>query len=168
MAERRAARHFGLPLVKMLRKPHHVVPPIARRGHTALTERELNDWGERFGLAISVPLVVTLAGDLGAGKTTLAKAICRGAGVEDEVLSPTYALVHEYHGARFPVYHLDLYRLAGPSDMTNLGWDDILGTESLVIVEWPERGAGVIPADAVKIELGHIPGDLERRLLLAG
>lgn len=153
----------------MLHRTHSLAPPLAAlRGHTALTERELNDWGERFGLSTSAPLVVTLAGDLGAGKTTLARAICRGAGVEDDVLSPTYALVHEYQGARFPVYHLDLYRLAAPSDMVNIAWDDILGTESLVIVEWPERGAGVIPADAVKLELEHIPGDQERRLLLAG
>ena len=141
---------------------------IARPGYSALTERELSDWGERFGRAISAPLVVTLSGELGAGKTTLAKAICRGAGVENEVLSPTYALVHEYQGSRFPVYHLDLFRLTGSSDLASLGWDDILRTKSLVIVEWPERCAGAIPPDAVKIELGHVAGDLERRLLLAG
>ena len=145
-----------------------VVPLLARQGHIALTEGELNDWGERFGLAVATPLVVTLSGDLGAGKTTLAKAICRGAGVKDEVLSPTYALVHEYQAERLPVYHLDLYRLARPSDVAGIGWDDILGTESLVIIEWPERAAGVIPADAVRIELGYVAGDPERRLLLAG
>ncbi|MBC7789587.1 MAG: tRNA (adenosine(37)-N6)-threonylcarbamoyltransferase complex ATPase subunit type 1 TsaE [Anaerolineae bacterium] len=143
-------------------------PSIDRQGHSVLTERELNDWGERFGLAVSAPLVVTLSGDLGAGKTTLAKAICRGAGVEDQVLSPTYALVHEYHGARFPVYHLDLYRLEKASEMTGIGWDDILATESLVLVEWPERASRFIPPGAVKIQLEHMPGDLERRLLLAG
>ncbi len=143
-----------------------MAPPLAHPRHTDLTEGELNDWGEQFGRVILAPLVVTLAGDLGAGKTTLAKAICRGAGVEGEVLSPTYALVHEYQGARFPVYHLDLFRLAEPADVINIGWFDILATESLVIVEWPERGAETIPADAVRIELRHIAGNLERRRLL--
>jgi len=132
-----------------------------------LTESELEDWGERFGRAIVPPLVVTLAGDLGAGKTTLAKAICRGAGVEDQVLSPTYALVHEHQGARFPIYHLDLYRLVAPADVINIGWYDILATESLVIVEWPERAADAIPAGAFRIELEHIAGNLERRRLSA-
>jgi tRNA threonylcarbamoyladenosine biosynthesis protein TsaE len=112
--------------------------------------------------------VVAISGELGAGKTTLVQAICRGFGVTDEVTSPTFALVHEYGGAPAPVYHLDLYRLSAPHELTNLGWDDIIGSHALVLVEWPERAASRMPDDAVPIELEHIPEDPMRRVLLAG
>jgi tRNA threonylcarbamoyladenosine biosynthesis protein TsaE len=147
---------------------HHIVPDEAPRGHLAVTREELIAWGERFGKSLRARLVVAIAGDLGAGKTTLVQAICRGAGVTTEVTSPTYALVHEYKGDRFPIYHLDLYRLERPDDLTNLGWDDMLRANALLLVEWPERGGTRIPADAVPIDLEHNPMDEERRLLLAG
>ena len=147
---------------------HHIVPDAAPRGRIALTRDELVAWGERFGKAAHGRLVVAIAGDLGAGKTTLVQAICRGAGVKADVTSPTYALVHEYRGDRFPIYHLDLYRLEKPEDLTNLGWDDMLRANALILVEWPERGGDRIPPDAVPIDLELDPADEERRLLLAG
>jgi tRNA threonylcarbamoyladenosine biosynthesis protein TsaE len=147
---------------------HHVVPPRAARGRLALTEAELVAWGERFGRAARPPLVVGLTGELGAGKTTLVRAICRGYGVAGDVTSPTYALVHEYDAARSPVLHLDLYRLERESDLTNIGWDDILASGALVLVEWPERAGAAMPADAVALELEHLPEEPDRRLLLAG
>jgi tRNA threonylcarbamoyl adenosine modification protein YjeE len=146
----------------------HRVPPLAARGRIALTERELVAWGERFGEAARPPLVVAIAGDLGAGKTTLVKAICRGAGVREEVTSPTFALVHRYDGSRAPVYHLDLYRLSSPDELTNLGWDDIVREHAIVLVEWPERAGDRLPPDAVPVELEHLDGDAGRRALMAG
>jgi len=147
---------------------HHIVPDAAPRGRIALTRDELVAWGERFGKSAHARLVVAIAGDLGAGKTTLVQAICRGAGVKTDVTSPTYALVHEYRGDRFPIYHLDLYRLEKPEDLTNLGWDDMMRANALILVEWPERGGDRIPPDAVPIDLELDPADEERRLLLAG
>jgi tRNA threonylcarbamoyladenosine biosynthesis protein TsaE len=149
---------------------HHgpAVPPLAPRGHLALTLPELVAWGERFGRVARAPLVVALAGDLGAGKTTLAQAICRGYGVTEPVTSPTYAIVHEYHAPASPVYHLDLYRLERPDDLVNIGWDEVVAARALVLVEWPERAAGRLPPDAVPIDLEHLAGDPDRRLLLAG
>lgn len=147
---------------------HHLVPPLAPKGRLALTEPELVEWGERFGRALRPPLVVALAGDLGAGKTTLVRAICRGAGVRGDVTSPTFALVNRYEGASFPVYHLDLYRLASPDELTNLGWDDIVADHALVLVEWPERAGVRLPDDAVPIGLEHLEGDETRRVLMAG
>ena len=144
------------------------VPPLGARGRLALTLEELVAGGERFGRAAHAPLVVALAGDLGAGKTTLAQAICRGYGVTEPVTSPTYAIVHEYHAPASPVYHLDLYRLDTPDDLTNLAWDEIVSARALVLVEWPERAGGRLPADAVPIDLEPVPGEAGRRLLLAG
>ena len=144
-----------------------VIPSRAAHGHLALTEPELIAWGERFAHSVNAPLVVTISGDLGAGKTTLVQAICRGYGVKEDVTSPTFALVHRYQG-RSPVFHLDLYRLAGPADLTNLGWDDIIADDALVLIEWPERAAGRVPHDHVPISLQHLPDDPDKRLLYAG
>ncbi|MBA3890716.1 MAG: tRNA (adenosine(37)-N6)-threonylcarbamoyltransferase complex ATPase subunit type 1 TsaE [Gemmatimonadaceae bacterium] len=143
-------------------------PPHPADGRLALTEPELVAWGERLGRAITAPLCVTLAGDLGAGKTTLVQAICRGYGVRDDVTSPTFALVHEYRGGPTVVYHLDLYRLKHPSELVPLGWDDLLSERALVVVEWPERAGEMLPAVPLAITLAHVPGEPGRRLLLTG
>ncbi len=145
-----------------------IIPPLAPRGRLAVTEPELIAWGESLGRAAHAPLVLTLAGDLGAGKTTLARAICRGYGVAEQVTSPTFALVHEYNSPRSRVYHVDLYRLSGPHELTNLGWDELVTDHALVIIEWPGRAGERIPANHAPITLQHIPGDAERRLLYAG
>jgi tRNA threonylcarbamoyladenosine biosynthesis protein TsaE len=146
----------------------HVVPPLAARGGLAVTREELEDWGFRFGESARPPLCVAIRGDLGAGKTTLVRAICRGYGVRTEVTSPTFALVHEYESPRSAVYHLDLYRLEREGELTNIGWFDIMAAHALVLVEWAERAGALLPADHVPIELEHLSADPERRLLLAG
>lgn len=147
---------------------HHLVPPLASRARVALTRDELVAWGEAFGRAATAPLVIALAGDLGAGKTTLAQAICAGYGVTEPVTSPTFALVHRYAAPRSPVYHLDLYRIDKPSDLVNLGWDEIAASHALVIVEWPERAGDLVPPGHVPIDLEYAPDDPDRRVLLAG
>ncbi|HWL40221.1 MAG TPA: tRNA (adenosine(37)-N6)-threonylcarbamoyltransferase complex ATPase subunit type 1 TsaE [Gemmatimonadaceae bacterium] len=146
----------------------HIVPPRADRGQLKLSEPELRHWGEELGRSAAAPLVITLAGELGAGKTTLAKAICSGYGVTEEITSPTYTLVNQYASERSPVFHIDLYRLDSPEQLTNLGWDEIVGSHSLVLVEWPERGGERIPPDHLPIDLDYVPGDPSRRILLAG
>ena len=145
-----------------------IIPPRARDGHLALTLPELEHWGTAFGQAAHAPLWVAISGDLGAGKTTLVRAICRGYGVTTDATSPTYALVHEYVSARSPVFHLDLYRLERPDELTNIGWYDLLDAKALFLVEWPDRAAGFIPPQHVSIDLEHIVDDPDRRLLLAG
>ena len=145
-----------------------VVPPLAADSRLGLGLAELVLWGEELGRAASPPLIITLAGDLGAGKTTLAQAICRGFGVGEDVTSPTYSLVHRYSSPRGLVYHLDLYRLKSPDDLTNIGWDDVITESALVLVEWPERAGDRLPADHLPIELDYMEGDPSRRILLAG
>ena len=143
-------------------------PPLADRGRLLLTEAELLEWGVEFGRAVEPPLVVTLSGDLGAGKTTLVQAICDGYGVTESVTSPTFALVHEYAAPRSTVYHLDLYRLRSPVELEQLGWDEIVRAAALVLVEWPERAGELLPRAHVPLALEHAPGHPDRRLLLAG
>jgi len=146
----------------------HVVPPLAARGRIALTLPELVAWGERLGRALTPPMLVAISGDLGAGKTTLIQAICRGYGVTDPVTSPTFALVHEYRAPRSPVFHIDLYRLERPAELTSIGWDDIVRAEALILVEWPERAGDRLPSAHVPIDLEHLPGEPNKRVLLAG
>ena len=132
------------------------------------TIHQLEQWGEELGRSLKSPVIITLEGDLGTGKTTLAQAICRGVGVREDVTSPTFALVNEYQSERATVFHLDLYRLRGPDDLTNLAWDDIVNSGAIVLVEWPDRAGDRMPHDAVKIRLEHIAGDDQhRRLILA-
>jgi tRNA threonylcarbamoyladenosine biosynthesis protein TsaE len=148
--------------------PAHHVPALAPKGRLALTEQELVDWGTRLGRQINPPLVITLEGDLGAGKTTLARAICAGYGVRDEVTSPTFAIVHVYDAPKSPVYHIDLFRIDGTRDLQNIGWDDIVQGDALVLIEWPERASELLPPEHVPIELQHVEGDHGRRVLYAG
>lgn len=150
--------------------PQHppLIPPLADVGALAMSEAELRDWGHRFGRAAHAPLVVTCSGELGAGKTTLVQAICAGYGVVDEVTSPTFALVHEYSAPRSPVYHLDLYRLESPAQLDALGWDEMLSTRAVCLIEWPERAGDRLPLGRVTLSLQHLPDDPDRRLLYAG
>lgn len=147
---------------------HHLAPPHAAEGRLRLTRDELVLWGEAFGRAARPPLCVAVAGELGAGKTTLVQAICRGYGVSEPVTSPTFALVHEYAAPRSRVFHLDLFRLKHTRELAGIGWEDIVAANALVLIEWPERAAGLLPPDHVGIELQHVPNDLSHRLLLAG
>jgi tRNA threonylcarbamoyladenosine biosynthesis protein TsaE len=151
-------------------QPAHspLVPPLAEHGALAMDEGELREWGRRFGRAAHAPLLVAITGELGAGKTTLVQAICAGYGVTDEVTSPTFALVHEYQAPRSPVHHLDLYRLERPDQLDEIGWDELVSARAIVLVEWPERAGGRMPAGYVTLSLQHLPDDPGRRLLYAG
>ena len=107
--------------------------------HTASTE-ETEEAGRVFGLAVSGPLVLTLTGDLGSGKTCFARGLARGLGVDEAypVTSPTYTIVNEYPG-RLPLFHMDLYRLGGVDELEEIGYRDMLQAKGVIVVEWPER-----------------------------
>lgn len=125
-----------------------------------LTLTEMQAWGEALGARLAAPAVVTLEGDLGAGKTTLAQAIARELGVTGVVQSPTFTICRRHElpaGAPFPeIFHFDLYRLAGTLDLAAVGWQEALSTpRALVIVEWPERAPGAVPQGSVWVKLRH-------------
>ncbi len=146
----------------------HIVPVRADSGQLRVSESELVAWGEHLGRSSAPPLIITITGELGAGKTTLAKAICRGYGVAEEVTSPTYSIVQQYSSDRSVVYHIDLYRLDTPDQLTNIGWDEVVSAHALVIVEWPERAGARMPHNRLPIDLSYMPDDPSRRILFAG
>jgi tRNA threonylcarbamoyladenosine biosynthesis protein TsaE len=129
------------------------------------TEPELVAWGEAFGRGLTLPAWVTLRGDLGAGKTTLVRAIAGALGVEEQVASPTYGIVREHHSPRGPVVHVDLYRIEKPEQLHQLGWEEIRQSRGLVLVEWPERAGEDLPPQHAALLLEHVPGDPDRRRL---
>ena len=121
-------------------------------------------WGEAIGAAARTPLFLLLRGPLGAGKSVLARSIAHGAGVEGAVPSPTFNLVFRYPSRRgVQVVHLDLYRLSGPGELWELGWQELGGQDELVLVEWPERAEGMLPEHRWEITLGAVSGDREAR-----
>ncbi|MEY4609088.1 MAG: hypothetical protein RL625_1305 [Gemmatimonadota bacterium] len=128
-----------------------------------LSEAELRAWGYALGEAAEPGTILALEGDLGAGKTTLAQAIARGWGVSVEVTSPTYAIVHAYAAPRGPLHHFDLYRLERPEQLAPIGWDEMLGANGLVVVEWPERAGKWLPHEVQRIQLAHLPTDPSHR-----
>ena len=97
--------------------------------------------------------MLALYGELGAGKSVLARAVARGAGVTGHMPSPTFNLVFRYETARGPVLHLDLYRLTDPAEVWELGWRELGEAEDVVLIEWPERAAGLLPGDRWDIRL---------------
>lgn len=112
-----------------------------------LDEAALTEWGEQIGAGVQPPLVLALRGELGAGKSTLARAILRGTGVRGPLPSPTFNLVFRYGTPRrFPAYHLDLYRLENEEEVWELGWSELGSAGDLVLIEWPERAEALLPA----------------------
>jgi tRNA threonylcarbamoyladenosine biosynthesis protein TsaE len=104
--------------------------------------------------------VVLLIGNLGAGKTTLAKGIVEGRNSTpaEEVSSPTFTLIHQY-GDKNPVYHIDLYRLDEPREVESLGLDEIFGSGALILLEWGERFPALLPRPRTEIRLRALPDD---------
>ncbi len=125
-----------------------------------VTEQEIVRWGRRIGESARPPLFIALTGPLGAGKSVLARAIARGAGVHGAVPSPTFNLMFRYEGrSGVDLVHLDLYRLASADELWELGWEELGEEDEIVLVEWPERAGDSLPADRWEIHLTFEPGD---------
>ena len=120
--------------------------------------------GERLGRELAPGSVVWLDGPLGAGKTTLARAIAAGRGVKGEATSPTYGLVHHYQGPRGEIYHVDCYRLRHSDEAADLDWERLAAAD-LLLIEWPARAGAWAPPPSVHIAIADA-GDDRRRLEL--
>jgi len=121
---------------------------------TVADEALLRPLARRLLAALPRGAFVTLAGDLGAGKTTFVKAIAEAAGIDPlVVISPTFGLIHEHAAPEGILLHADLYRLHGSDDLHEIGWHDAVARAAWVFVEWPDRAGADLPADRLEISI---------------
>jgi len=160
-------------------------------GVTHLTEDELVAWGRRIGAAVTVPVFIGLIGPLGAGKSVLARAVARGAGVQGALPSPTFNIVFRYpasgqgrsesprrerrraggrqrargrgNGNGAAVVHADLFRIASAQELAAIGWEDMVADRrAIVLVEWCRRAGDELPQDRWEVTLDFVDDDARR------
>lgn len=126
-----------------------------------IIERDLPDetatvaLAQRLAPAVGEGGVVYLQGELGAGKTSFARALLRALGASERVKSPTYSLLERYVVGCHDAFHLDLYRISAPEEIEWLGMDELGDPTAIVLIEWPERGAGALPPADLEIALAY-------------
>lgn len=132
---------------------------------TSASPAETQRIAREFAAGLARGSVVALAGQLGAGKTQFVKGLAAGLGADAEVTSPTFTLIHEYTGGRFPVYHFDFFRIEDREAAERLGLDEYFFGDGVSVVEWADKFREVIPADATWISF-ETKSENERLLIL--
>lgn len=126
--------------------------------------------GRRLGELLAPGSIVCLDGDLGAGKTVFTQGLAQGLGIEEAVCSPTFTILQVYEEGRLPLYHFDVYRIADPEEMEEIGWEEYAYGNGVCVVEWSELIDELLPEDSLKIRIVRVPekGDDVRRLSAEG
>ena len=119
--------------------------------------------GERLASGLQPGDTVILEGELGAGKSELARGIAKGLGVTETVTSPSFTILNVYESGRCPLYHFDWYRLESEEELYELGMDEYLGGDGIAVVEWAERCPDAVPEDCIRIRL-EATGEETRRI----
>lgn len=123
---------------------------------------------KKYAGGVKSPCVISLVGDLGAGKTTFAKGFAEGFGVKDIITSPTFTIMNEYNGEKMPLYHFDMYRLNNAEEAINAGFEeyfDLKVLKGVVLVEWASNVEGLLPALHVEVKLNKID-DNKREIVI--
>ena len=121
--------------------------------------------GEKLASRLKAGDVVVLEGELGAGKSELARGIARGLGVTETVTSPSFTILNVYESGRCPLYHFDWYRLENEEELYELGMDEYLGGDGIAVVEWAERCPDAVPENVLRIRL-EVTGGESRRITI--
>lgn len=118
-------------------------------------EQAVVDLAKKFAAQVTAPLVIYLQGDLGAGKTTFARAYIHALGYEGYVKSPSYGLLETYRAGGQDILHLDLYRIEDPEELEYLALRDLYGDSTVLMIEWPDRGENHLPAPDLVLDFGE-------------
>ena len=126
--------------------------------------------GRRMAAGLSAGTVITLDGDLGAGKTVFTKGFAKGLGIEELVTSPTFTILQEYEGGRLPLYHFDTYRIEDPDEMIETGFGEYLSGNGICVIEWADNIEELLPEDSIRIRIERdgTQGDSYRRITVKG
>ena len=118
-------------------------------------EKNTLDLGENISAHLAEGFLIFLKGDLGAGKTTLARGLIKGLGYLGSVKSPTYSLIEQYEFNAFTLNHFDLYRFTNPNEWFSSGFQEYINSYDVTLIEWPEKSAGLLPKPDLEIELAY-------------
>jgi tRNA threonylcarbamoyladenosine biosynthesis protein TsaE len=145
-----------------------MMPSTSKSEITTHSAEETTAWGRELASHVRSPLLILLIGELGAGKTTLAKGIVSGLGAarEEEITSPTFTLVHSFVG-KMKVFHVDLYRIGDAHDFNTLGLEDLFAEPAVVLIEWPDCMRLQTDWPVLRIRMEHAGGD-SRRIVSEG
>jgi len=113
---------------------------------------ETVEFGKKLGAALGPGDIICLSGDLGTGKTALTNGIANSLGINSYITSPTFTLVNEYEG-RLPLYHFDVYRIADPEEMFEIGFEEYINSEGITVIEWGEQISEVLPKEIIKVNI---------------
>ena len=130
---------------------------------TTRSAAETREWAEQFAHSLTPGTVIALIGELGAGKTVIAKGLGRGLDVKDDVVSPTFNYVLEYAG-RLPFIHADLYRIENSATFQAMGMDEYFDRKGVFVIEWAERVVNILPPETLHIFLERGEHSNERRI----
>ena len=144
-----------------------VYSEVSNLTYTTHSPEETEKLGEAIAQRLSGGEVLALFGGMGMGKTALTRGLARGLGVEAGVSSPTFALVHEYHG-RLPIYHFDMFRVDGWDDLYSTGFFDYLECGGVLVIEWSENIENALPENAVRIAISRGAAEDERVFQIDG
>ncbi len=129
--------------------------------------QETLELGIRLGTYVPGGTVLALDGDLGAGKTLLAKGIAQGLAVDEHITSPTFTIVNQYLSGRLPFHHMDIYRIEDEEELWEIGIEEYFDNESVSVVEWPDRLGGILPKEHVTVQLEKAyGGDGQQRRII--
>jgi len=126
---------------------------------------DIQNIAKKFIPLIDKCKIIAFSGELGAGKTTLINAICKQLGVEENVTSPTYTIIQEYHSNNIIIYHVDLYRIKSIEEAIDAGIEDCLQGEDLCLVEWPEKASLLFPENTVYASLQTVSNNIRKLIV---
>ena len=123
------------------------------------SQDETREFGRKIGERLRAGDIICLTGDLGVGKTVFVQGVAEGLGITDDIVSPTFTLIQEYHDGRLPLYHFDVYRIDHPDDMEELGYEEYFYGDGVCLVEWGNLIEELFPENTVYITISK---DLEK------